>query len=298
MTPLQIETIHAIGLHGCAEVDLNRNAVNQAAAAPTQSAAFDAHSADAFAALLLKIGACEPAREWCKGRSMSQAFADLTSAPTECKDDDWAGWFLQRWRRDVDLSGGFAAVRRRYPIEMIAADIARDARGDVVTVGLAGVAISDTVGGTATAGDGGTATAGYGGTATAGYRGTATAGDGGTATAGVGGTATAGVGGTATAGYGGTATAGYRGTATAGDGGTATAGVGGTATAGYGGTATAGDGGTISLAYWDAIRNKWRYLVLEVGENGIEANALYRLDADHRPVKVERPATPAAEAST
>jgi hypothetical protein len=147
--------------------------------------------------------------------------------------------------------------------------------------------------GTATAGDGGTATAGDGGTATAGDGGTATAGDGGTATAGVRGTATAGDGGTATAGVRGTATAGVRGTATAGDGGTATAGDGGTATAGDGGTATAGVrgtatagvGGCIAILYWNG--EKCRRAVFEVGENGVEPNQPYQVNADGKPVKVE-----------
>ncbi len=144
-----------------------------------------------------------------------------------------------------------------------------------------------TVGGTATAGHRGTATAGYRGTATAGYRGTATAGDSGTATAGDSGTATAGDSGTATAGdrgtatagYRGTATAGYSGTATAGDRGTATAGHRGTATAGYSGTATAGDRGSVCVRYWDKKAERYRLAVGYVGENGIEANTPYRVEA-------------------
>ncbi len=118
------------------------------------------------------------------------------------------------------------------------------------------------VGGTATAGDGGTATAGCRGTATAGYRGTATAGDGGTATAGYGGTATAGDGGTATAGYRGTATAGER------------------------GTATAGDGGTIFLAWWDSELRRRRWVVGEVGIDGIVADTPYMV-VDGALVEVE-----------
>ena len=117
-------------------------------------------------------------------------------------------------------------------------------------------------GGTATAGDGGTATAGYDGTATAGY----------------GGTATAGKRGTATAGDGGTATAGKRGTATAGDGGTATA--------GDDGTATAGDGGTIFLAWWDSELRRRRWVVGEVGIDGIVADTPYMV-VDGALVEVE-----------
>ena len=85
------------------------------------------------------------------------------------------------------------------------------------------------------------------------------------------------VAGTATAGDGGTATAGDDGTATAGDGGTATAGVDGTATAGDGGTATAGDGGTIILAWWDYDLGRRRWVVGEVGIDGIVADTPYRV---------------------
>ena len=132
--------------------------------------------------------------------------------------------------------------------------------------------------GTATAGDYGTVTAGERGTATAGYDGTATAGDYGTGTAGDYGTATAG--------YRGTATAGDYGTATAGDGGAATAGYRGTATAGYGGTATAGDYGTIVLAWWDDKLVRRRWVVGEVGIDGIKADTPYRCE-DGRLVEVE-----------
>ena len=132
--------------------------------------------------------------------------------------------------------------------------------------------------GTATAGDRGTATAGYAGTATAGDAGTATAGNRGTATAGNRGTATAGYAGTATAGDDGTATAGYAGTATAGDDGTATAGYAGTATAGNRGTATAGDDGILCIKRWNGKR--YRMHVAHVGEDGIEPNVPYRLNAD------------------
>ena len=140
--------------------------------------------------------------------------------------------------------------------------------------------------GTATAGYSGTATAGYSGTATAGDYGTATAGYSGTATAGHRGTATAGYSGTATAGYSGTATAGYSGTATAGYSGTATAGDYGTATAGDYGTATAGDYGTICIKYWDSKNERYRTVVGYTGEDGIEANVAYKLDYDHKFVRV------------
>ena len=132
----------------------------------------------------------------------------------------------------------------------------------------------------------GTATAGYYGAATAGDRGTATAGVSGTATAGDYGTATAGVSGTATAGYDGTATAGDYGTATAGDDGTATAGDYGTATAGDYGTATAGERGTIIIAWWDSELGRRRWVVGEVGVDGIVADTPYRV-VDGALVEVE-----------
>ena len=100
----------------------------------------------------------------------------------------------------------------------------------------------------------------------------------GTATAGVYGTATAGDYGTATAGYYGTATAGYRGTATAGDDGTATAGV--------SGTATAGERGTIIIAWWDSELGRRRWVVGEVGIDGIVADTPYRV-VDGALVEVE-----------
>ena len=89
------------------------------------------------------------------------------------------------------------------------------------------------------------------------------------------------------AGYRGTATAGYRGTATAGDYGTVTAGERGTATAGYGGTATAGDYGTIVLAWWDDKLVRRRWVVGEVGIDGIKADTPYRCE-DGRLVEVDR----------
>ncbi|HCF3885680.1 TPA: hypothetical protein NID48_005208 [Pseudomonas aeruginosa] len=147
--------------------------------------------------------------------------------------------------------------------------------------------------GTATAGNWGTATAGHEGTATAGYKGTATAGNWGTATAGHEGTATAGYKGTATAGNWGTATAGYEGTATAGNWGTATAwnwgtataGHEGTATAGYKGTATAGEKGEIRIRYWDEKADRYRTVIGYIGEDGLEPNVPYKLNADRKFVR-------------
>ncbi|HGE2405671.1 TPA: hypothetical protein ACGJR1_006348, partial [Pseudomonas aeruginosa] len=132
----------------------------------------------------------------------------------------------------------------------------------------AGVAV---IGATLQAGDKELCQVGAYGTATAGYKGTATAGNEGTATAG----------------DWGTATAGYKGTATAGDWGTATAGYKGTATAGYKGTATAGEKGEIRIRYWDEKTERYRTVIGYIGEDGLEPNTHYRLDDNHRFVKVE-----------
>ena len=84
----------------------------------------------------------------------------------------------------------------------------------------------------------------------------------------------------------GTATAGVSGTATAGVSGTATAGDYGTATAGYDGTATAGERGTIIIARWDSELGRRRWVVGEVGVDGIVADTPYRV-VDGALVEVE-----------
>ena len=176
---------------------------------------------------------------------------------------DWdndAVWQVVKISEWIDLGGKVKFPRG----EVVHTGDQETATAFIVSVGASGAI----VGGTATAGDYGTATAGDGGRATAGYHGTATAGDDGTATAGDGGTATAGNRGTATAGYRGTAATGNRGRATAGDYGTATA--------GHRGAATAGDGGIIQIKHFDGDR--YRIMTAYVGEDGIEADAPYKLD--------------------
>ncbi|HCG0692864.1 TPA: hypothetical protein NJJ58_001564 [Pseudomonas aeruginosa] len=138
----------------------------------------------------------------------------------------------------------------------------------------AGVAV---IGATLQAGDKELCQVGAYGTATAGDEGTATAGDEGTATAGDKGTATAGNWGTATAGDKGTATAGYKGTATAGDKGTATA--------GDKGTATAGEKGEIRIRYWDEKADRYRTVIGYIGEDGLEPNVPYKLNAGRKLVR-------------
>ncbi len=95
------------------------------------------------------------------------------------------------------------------------------------------------------------------------------------------------VAGTATAGYRGTATAGDRGTATAGHSGTATAGHSGTATAGHRGTATAGDSGSILLRRWHAKKDKYVWVVGEIGEDGLLPNVAYKLDDNGKIVRAD-----------
>ncbi|HCT4760005.1 TPA: hypothetical protein OTY34_004597, partial [Pseudomonas aeruginosa] len=85
-----------------------------------------------------------------------------------------------------------------------------------------------------------------------------------------------------TAGYRGTATAGDEGTATAGNWGTATAGDRGTATAGDEGTATAGEKGEIRIRYWDEKANRYRTVIGYIGEDGLEPNVPYKLNAGHK----------------
>jgi len=79
------------------------------------------------------------------------------------------------------------------------------------------------------------------------------------------------VSGTATAGYSGTATAGYSGTATAGD----------------SGTATAGDSGTIIIRSWDEAKQRRRFHVGYIGEDGLEPNVPYRLDHNFKFVRAD-----------
>ena len=156
------------------------------------------------------------------------------------------------------------------------------------TVGSLGLALAGYQG-TATAGESSVATAGYRGTAMVGYCGRAMAGDYGTATAGdhstamVGfhGTATAGESGTARAAHQGTATVGDYGTATVGDYGTARAGHRGRAMAGYLGRAAAGAGGEIHIQWLDNKAKRHRTKIGYVGEDGIEADTLYRLNDDN-----------------
>ena len=123
-------------------------------------------------------------------------------------------------------------------------------------------------------------------TAAAGPLGNATSGDWGNSISGDLGTSTSGNSGNSTSGYGGTATSGDWGTATSGDWGTATSGDLGTSTSGYGGTSTSGERGEIQIRYYDLKAERYRTAVGYVGEDGIEANVAYKLDSDHKFIKV------------
>jgi len=69
--------------------------------------------------------------------------------------------------------------------------------------------------------------------------------------------------------------------------GSATAGASGTATAGDRGTATAGDKGEIRICWYDGKNDRHRTVIGYVGEDGIEANVTYKLDAKNKFVKVK-----------
>jgi len=49
-------------------------------------------------------------------------------------------------------------------------------------------------------------------------------------------------------------------------------------------TMTGGDSATMHFRYWDGKRS--RTVIAYVGEDGIEPNVAYRLDKNHKPVKV------------
>jgi hypothetical protein len=62
----------------------------------------------------------------------------------------------------------------------------------------------------------------------------------------------------------------------------------GTATAGDDGTATAGVRGEIRIRFYDAKNERYRTKVGYIGEDGIEADTPYRLDATNNFVKAEK----------
>lgn len=67
--------------------------------------------------------------------------------------------------------------------------------------------------------------------------------------------------------------------------GTATAGYKGTATAGDEGTATAGEKGEIRIRYWDEKADRYRTVIGYIGEDGLEPDVPYKLNADRKFVR-------------
>ncbi|MFG8791718.1 hypothetical protein ACEPVN_08100, partial [Pseudomonas aeruginosa] len=67
--------------------------------------------------------------------------------------------------------------------------------------------------------------------------------------------------------------------------GTATAGYKGTATAGNWGTATAGEKGEVRIRYWDEKTERCRTVIGYIGEDGLEPNVPYKLNAGRKLVR-------------
>ena len=84
------------------------------------------------------------------------------------------------------------------------------------------------------------------------------------------------------------AASGPLGTSTSGNWGTSTSGHGGTSAAGELGTSTSGKGGEIRIRYCDSKAQRYRIAVGYIGENGIKANVAYKLDRDHKFIKVSQ----------
>ncbi|HXA47646.1 MAG TPA: hypothetical protein VNW52_08450, partial [Burkholderiaceae bacterium] len=117
--------------------------------------------------------------------------------------------------------------------------------------------------------------------------GTAIAGDWGYASAGAYGRAVTGDFGNATVGDFGAAVVGDFGTACAGRFGIATAEWHSTAIAGPYGAVSAGLEGTLQISWYDQQHERYRIAIAYVGENGIEPNKVYRLDAQHQFIEAD-----------
>ena len=130
---------------------------------------------------------------------------------------------------------------------------------------------------TLTGGDYSILTGGYDSTLTGGHRSTLTGGNGSTLTGGNGSTLT---GGECS-----TLTGGDRSTLTGGDRSTLTGGYDSTLTGGYDSTLTGGKYSTLQIKWWDHVASRGRIATAYVGEDGIEANTSYTLDANHQFIK-------------
>ena len=142
-------------------------------------------------------------------------------------------------------------------------------------------------GSTLTGGNGSTLTGGNGSTLTGGNDSTLTGGNGSTLTGGYDSTLTGGNDSTLTGGNGSTLTGGNGSTLTGGNDSTLTGGNDSTLTGGNDSTLTGGNGSTLVFAWWDSANRRRRIVVAEVGIDGIEANVAYKLDANHKPAKVQ-----------
>jgi len=149
----------------------------------------------------------------------------------------------------------------------------KDATDKIISLGASGPVIGAFV----TAGDNkqahtgykGTSTSGYEGTSTSGYKGTSSSGNEGTSISGDFGNSTSGDFGTSISGYKGTAISGYKGTSISGD----------------FGTSISGEKGKIVIDYWDSEADRYRSVTGYIGEDGLEPNIPYKLDANHKFIK-------------
>ena len=132
---------------------------------------------------------------------------------------------------------------------------------------------------------GSTLTGGGCSTLTGGYGSTLTGGGGSTLTGGNGSALTGGDRSTLTGGDCSTLTGGNDSTLTGGDRSTLTGGDCSTLTGGYGSTLTGGGCSTLQIKWWDHVASRGRIATAYVGEDGIEANTAYKLDANYQFIK-------------
>ena len=148
-------------------------------------------------------------------------------------------------------------------------------------------------GSTLTGGGCSTLTGGHRSTLTGGHRSTLTGGDrsiltgsyGSTLTGGGCSTLTGGYGSTLTGGGGSTLTGGNGSALTGGDRSTLTGGDCSTLTGGNDSTLTGGNYSTLQIKWWDHVASRGRIATAYVGEDGIEANTAYKLDANYQFIK-------------
>ena len=88
-----------------------------------------------------------------------------------------------------------------------------------------------------------------------------------------------------TGGYDSTLTGGYGSTLTGGDRSTLTGGDCSTLTGGNDSTLTGGNYSTLQIKWWDHVASRGRIATAYVGEDGIEANTAYKLDANYQFIK-------------